>query len=146
MNSQSVHCSLPHLITKCAPANSFEPRDAEVLEDGSPSQDEKVASWRFLRQIEVNQTLTALYLIVEAGRWQHVKGEDESMREAVGQFKSIVYSRSQQLTSMVTASLDPCILTVLTRIMAKLRWEETSYIPLPRVVCPRANLVAKVLT
>ena len=57
-----------------------------MLEDGSLSQDEKIASWRFLKQIEVNQTLTALYLIVEASRWQRSKGEHGSMREAVGSF------------------------------------------------------------
>lgn len=66
--------------------DSFEPRDVEMLEDGSLSQDEKIASWRFLKQIEVNQTLTALYLIVEASRWQRSKGEHGSMREAVGSF------------------------------------------------------------
>lgn len=90
-------------------------QDVEMSEDGSPSQDEKLASWRFLRQIEVNQTLTALYLIIETGRWQRSKGNDGSMREAV-------------------ASLGPSILTVLTKMIAKLRWEETSYIPLPRIV------------
>lgn len=55
-----------------------------MSEDGSPSRDEKIASWRFLRQIEVNQTLTALYLIIEASRWQHSKGEDGFMRESIG--------------------------------------------------------------
>ena len=55
-----------------------------MSEDDSPSRDEKIASWRFLRQIEVNQTLTALYLIIEASRWQRSKGEDEVMRNFVG--------------------------------------------------------------
>lgn len=64
-----------------------------MSEDGSLPQDEKLASWRFLRQIEVNQTLTVLYLIIEAGRWQCSKGEDESMREAVGSFRSTFCSR-----------------------------------------------------
>ncbi|KAL9064010.1 MAG: hypothetical protein Q9161_009143 [Pseudevernia consocians] len=90
-------------------------QDVEISEDGSPSQDHRLASWRFLKQIEVNQTLTALYLIIEASRWQCSKGEDGPMREAV-------------------ASLGPCILTVLTKMIAKLRWEETSYVPLSRVV------------
>lgn len=73
--------------------DSFEPRDAEILEDGSPSQDERLASWRFLRQIEVNQTLTALYLVIEVSRWQRSKGEDGSMQEAVGVFSSTMWSR-----------------------------------------------------
>ena len=59
-----------------------------MSEDDSPSRDEKIASWRFLRQIEVNQTLTALYLIIEASRWQRSKGQDEKMRDSVGLFKS----------------------------------------------------------
>lgn len=63
-----------------------------MSEDGSPSRDEKIASWRFLRQIEVNQTLTALYLIIEASRWQHSKGEDGFMRESIGWFKSTMHS------------------------------------------------------
>ena len=68
-------------------ANSSDFRDVEMSEDNSSSQDEKLASWRFLRQIEVNQTLTVLYLIIEASRWQRSKGEDGSMREAVGSFR-----------------------------------------------------------
>lgn len=64
-----------------------------MSEDSSSSQDEKLASWRFLRQIEVNQTLTVLYLIIEASRWQCSKGEDGSMQEAVGSFRSTLRSR-----------------------------------------------------
>ena len=47
---------------------------------------------------------------------------------------------------MIAASLGPCILTVLTKMIAKLRWEETSYIPLQRVCCQRPNLEAYLLT
>lgn len=82
--------------------HSFEPRDVEISEDGSPSQDQRLASWRFLKQIEVNQTLTALYLIIEASRWQRSKGEDGSMREAVGSFQSILCSR------LSATDLDDC--------------------------------------
>ena len=64
-----------------------------MSEDVSPSQDDKLPSWRFLRQIEVNQTLTALYLIIEAGRWQRLKGEDGSMWETVGLLRSKICSR-----------------------------------------------------
>lgn len=34
---------------------------------------------------------------------------------------------------MTLANLGPSILTVLTKMIAKLRWEETSYVPLSRV-------------
>ena len=50
--------------------------------DGSSSEEEKIASSRFLKQIEVNQTLTALYVLVEASRWQCSKYEDMKMEEA----------------------------------------------------------------
>ena len=92
MSSQSVHYYFPCPLLR-ALTDSFELRDAELSEDRSPSRDEKIASWRFARQIEVNQTLTILYLIVEASRWQHLKGEDGLMREAVGMFRSAICSR-----------------------------------------------------
>ena len=61
----------------------------ELREDGPPSQEEMSAGWRFLmRQIEVNQTLTVLYLIVEAGRWQHLKGDDGPVQQAIGKSRS----------------------------------------------------------
>ena len=63
-----------------------------MSEDDSPSRDEKIASWRILRQIEVNQTLTALYLIIESSRWQRSEGEDKVMRDSVGLFKSTMLS------------------------------------------------------
>lgn len=47
---------------------------------------------------------------------------------------------------MISASLGPCILTVLTKMIAKLRWEETSYIPLQRVCCRRSNFEDNMLT
>ena len=40
---------------------------------------------------------------------------------------------SLKLTLMTLANLGPSILTVLTKMIAKLRWEETSYVPLSRV-------------
>ena len=44
---------------------------------------------------------------------------------------------------MIQVSLKPSILLFLTQIMAKLRWEEGSYIPLPRV---RINLGMLILS
>lgn len=37
------------------------------------------------------------------------------------------------------ADLGPCILAVLTKMIAKLRWEETPYIPVTRVRCQRSK-------
>lgn len=59
-------------------------RDIDVVADGSGSQDEKIASLRFLKQIEVNQTLTSLYLIVEASRWQRAKQQGLEMQRNIG--------------------------------------------------------------
>lgn len=52
---------------------------------------------------------------------------------------------SPQLTLVTAASLSPCILTVLTKMIAKLRWEESSYIPLSRVRCRHSKLADNTL-
>lgn len=54
----------------------------------SAESDENTAVLRFLNQIEVNQTLTALYLLVEVSRWQLSKQDDISMRETIGVYYS----------------------------------------------------------
>ncbi len=53
--------------------------------NGASSQDQKVTSARFLKQIEVNQTLTALYLIVEGSRWQCAKGRGAMTLQTIGE-------------------------------------------------------------
>ena len=58
------------------------PRDYEILNDPLPMKGEEVASRRFLKHIEMNQALTALYCIVEVGRWQIVENKESSIRRA----------------------------------------------------------------
>lgn len=46
-------------------------------------KDEEMASMRFLKQIEINQVLTALYCVVEVGRWQISESKETSIRQAI---------------------------------------------------------------
>lgn len=46
-------------------------------------KDEEMASMKFLKQIETNQVLTALYCIVEVGRWQISESKETSIRQAI---------------------------------------------------------------
>lgn len=48
-------------------------------------------------------------------------------------YHNVVYLPDQFLPSVLLADLKPSILLVLTQVISKLRWEENSYIPLPRV-------------
>ena len=108
-------------------------RETEKLAEVASSQDDKVASLRILKLIEVNQTLTALYLLVEASRWQNSKPEVLERQEEFGTYVFIESDVRRMLILVHLAYLQPSLLLVLTQMIAKLRWEETSYIPLPRV-------------
>jgi hypothetical protein len=46
-------------------------------------KDEEMASMKFLKQIETNQVLTALYCVVEVGRWQISESKETSIRQAI---------------------------------------------------------------
>ncbi|KAL6719679.1 Factor arrest protein 11 [Lecanora helva] len=85
-------------------------QNADIIGVDTSPEDEKLASSsRFLKQLEVNQTLTTLYLIVETRRSQYGHGPftfDES--------------------------LDSSLVQLLIRMISKLRWDENSYIPLPK--------------
>ena len=58
-------------------------RDSEMLNDTSVMKDEEVASMRFLKQVEINQTLTVFYCIIEVGRWQITEKNEPSIRQAI---------------------------------------------------------------
>lgn len=58
-------------------------RDSDMLNDTSLMKDEEIASMRFLKQIEINQALTALYCIIEVGRWQITEKKELSIRQAI---------------------------------------------------------------
>ncbi len=65
----------------------WRPRGSENLNDSPPMKDEEIASIRFLKQIETNQALTALYCMVEIGRWQTNEYKEVSIRQAIGMTK-----------------------------------------------------------
>ena len=53
----------------------------------SPSvsvRDDDVALLRFNQQLEINQTLTALYLIVEVGRCECTQTSQPEIRQSIG--------------------------------------------------------------
>ena len=53
----------------------------------SPSvsvRDDEVALLRFNQQLEINQTLTALYLIVEVGRCECTQTSQPEIRKSIG--------------------------------------------------------------
>jgi len=109
-------------------------RDVDIL---SEAQDEQLSHARFLKQIEVNQTLTALYLLVEVGRWKRSKGEDMTIRATIGLW-GFHLSISMSLTNITPANLGPSLLLLLTQMIGKLRWEdssEPSCVPRQRVCC-----------
>ena len=59
------------------------PRDSDMVNASSPMKDDEIASIRFLKQIEINQALTALYCMVEVGRWQIAMSKNPSIRHAI---------------------------------------------------------------
>lgn len=46
---------------------------------------------RFNQQLEINQTLTALYLLVEVGRWQSTENSQYDIRELIGNIPTMLF-------------------------------------------------------
>ncbi|KAL9628530.1 MAG: hypothetical protein Q9164_007236, partial [Protoblastenia rupestris] len=89
-------------------------QDSDTVHDSSL----EATNMSILQQIEINQTLTVLYLIIEVSRWQQLSESFASIKKAV-------------------ATVKPGLLSLLTQIIAKLRWEdssEPSLIPRPRIL------------
>ena len=97
--------------------NNYYNKDEEA-ELGEPqSRTDEMNSLRFSQQIEINQTLTILYIITEVAR---CRGKDASSAK-LNPAKSILDAKYE-------------LLLLLTKILAKLRWEEPSLFPVPRVL------------
>ena len=79
----------------------LKPRDLDRVNDPSPTTDDKMASMRFLKKIEINQALTALYCVVEIGRWQIAATKDSSIRQAMSM---TVYASSTPVLTCVLGS------------------------------------------
>lgn len=45
---------------------------------------------RFNQQLEINQTLTSLYLLVEVGRWQSTEDSQDDIGESIGNASTIL--------------------------------------------------------
>lgn len=89
-------------------------QDSDLMSPKDLTTDDDLALLRFNQQLEINQVLTALYLLVEVGRWESSECCRFDIQEAI-------------------ASLQPGLLSFLTYLVAKLRWDEASQMPLPRV-------------
>lgn len=83
------------------------------------------------RQKEINHTFTLIYLLVENGRVQIEREEGTALRDGIGKV-GLVPQTVFSLTGLV-AALEPNFLSLLVRLIAKLRWDDTTNLPLPRV-------------
>lgn len=51
--------------------------------------DDAIAMMRFNHQLELNQTLTTLYLIIEVGRWDTARRDNFEIRQALCEASSL---------------------------------------------------------
>ncbi|MCJ1381036.1 Factor arrest protein 11 [Xylographa soralifera] len=79
------------------------------------TKDTEVVSMKSIRNRQVSAILTTLYFVVESGRQQFVKGESDSIRQAI-------------------VALQPNLLHYLTSLVAKLRWDDAYGLPLTRIL------------
>lgn len=104
------------------------------LDDPSMGNEEPV-SLKSLTQLEVNHTLTILYLLVEVGRRQDIKDEKPLIRQTFGKlWRPLI---EHLLTRKSAARAEPDLLIYLNHTIAKFRWEESNILPLPRVSVDR---------
>ena len=84
------------------------------------------------KQQELGNVLTILYLVVEVGRQQAAAGEDATIQQEIGR-GICVYHCNIANTTLFSAALRPSLLKFLSQLIARLRWDDTSNIPLTRV-------------
>ena len=82
------------------------------FQEASSSKPHEVTSLHFSQQTEINQCLTVLYFIVEVSRVQD----------------------SEKMVTRSNHHFKDKLLLLLTKILAKLRWEDCSAFPVPRVL------------
>lgn len=72
-----------------------------------------------------------MYLLVESGREQIKKGQT-ALRDGIGM---ITHHLLQSIADMYvnTAALEPNLLLLLVQLISKLRWDDTTDLPLTRV-------------
>ena len=87
---------------------------------------------RFNHQLELNQTLTTLYVLIEVGRWETAHcGNLDFRRQLCKSPSSMAVIPCADYPQ--PASLEPDVLIFLTQTIAKLRWDESSQMPILRV-------------
>ena len=88
-----------------------------------------------LRELEL--ILTILYVAVEVGRQDIADGRDSNIRKAIGREMDFFNCNIANINPLLV-ELKPNLLNYLCQLIAKLRWDDTSNIPLTRVcVKPR---------
>ncbi|MCJ1401425.1 Factor arrest protein 11 [Xylographa trunciseda] len=80
----------------------------------SAANDDEVLSMKSTKDRQLSAILTTLYFVVESGRQQAAKGEDNSIRQAI-------------------VALQPNVLHYLTGLVAKLRWDDAYHLPFTRI-------------
>ena len=95
------------------------------------TKDEEVLSTKSIRDRQLSAILTTLYFVVESGRQQAAKGEGDSVRQAIGIPSEESFCKVAN--GMISVGLQPNFLHYLTSIVAKLRWDDASSLPLTRV-------------
>ncbi|KAL9602851.1 MAG: hypothetical protein Q9219_001546 [cf. Caloplaca sp. 3 TL-2023] len=89
-------------------------QDAEQYADTVPLNDEEQSSVILHRFLVINQALTALFLIIEVGRWGPSERKT-TIQHAIGDLK-------------------PNLLHYLTNVIAKTRWQESPRLPFTRII------------
>jgi len=83
------------------------------------------------RQKEIDNTFTLMYLLVENAREQIKREEGTTLRDSIGK-AGLIPQSVYSLTSLA-AALEPNLLLLLVQLIAKLRWDDNTNLPLPRV-------------
>ena len=109
VSSQDVASPLIEILT-----DYYDDDSDSDSQEASSSKPQEVTSLHFSQQTEINQCLTVLYFIVEVNRIQDPE---------------ILVTGSNHHDNFKEK-----LLLLLTKVLAKLRWEESSAFPVPRVL------------
>ena len=60
------------------------PSDSDLMSPKDLTSDDDLALLRFNQQLEINQILTALYLMIEVGRWESSQRGRFEVQQAIG--------------------------------------------------------------
>ncbi len=124
-------CLLNHLVCKChsdvCVSRNYDSPDqyAQMVEDDR-------ALLKSAQQGEISNTFTLMYLLIEGGREQIGRGESTALRDGIGKMTHYLFLPMADLY-VPAAALEPDLLLLLVQTIAKLRWDDTTNLPLTRV-------------